>query len=168
MSTYKKLPNGDLVYATEANPMDDRSKDGQPFTSREEMMTAMRSEQYTKRKDEAYIARVQDRLAVTDFTEVSGALINEPLPMGNGSSEVDQVAAHMPEGFRSVADFMKLFKSDEYKTNPAFRLAVEGAVAAASPNWEPRTTDEAYRVTFDGSDGSGRGGNDPNNAPAEA
>src|SRR5262245_11324079 len=127
--------------------MDDRTKDGQPFASKAEMMTAMKDERY--RKDEAFEARVKARVAATDFSAVTGALINEPLPMGNVRPEIEEVNAAMPQGFQTVSDFMKMIKSPEYKTNAAYRLAVEGAIAAATPDWHPRTGEEGYSVAFE-------------------
>ena len=127
------------------NSMNDKTQDGQPFGSQAEMVSAIQDPRY--RSDRAYEARVRERVAVTD-----GSLAGEnKLNRGNVMNEVDQVAAHMPEGLQTVGEFAAIMRSHKYKTNPAYRLAIEGAVAAATPNWQPRSDDQSYRVQFDGS-----------------
>ncbi|MBU6435361.1 MAG: hypothetical protein KGS09_13210 [Nitrospirae bacterium] len=132
------------------NSMNDSSKDGQPFGSQAEMISAMQDPRY--RSDRAYEARVVARVAVTD-----GSLAGEnKLNRGNVINEVDQVATHMPEGLQTVGEFAAIMRSHKYKTNPAYRLAIEGAVAAATPNWQPRSDDQSYRVQFTGEDDSSK------------
>ncbi len=146
------------------NPMDDRSRDGQPFDSVEEQNKAMRDERY--KKDEAYQQRVIARIAATS-DDTTGVSINKSLPLSDeGLSDIEQVNPNMAWGMQTIPDFMKMIKSNEYKTNPAYRLAVEQAMQAATPDWEPRTSEAFYRVEVDPK-GEGEGG-DPSNSPAEA
>ena len=46
-----------------------------PYETKNEMISAMRDPRY--KKDEAFRAGVSARVAITDFTAVTGALINQ-------------------------------------------------------------------------------------------
>ena len=151
-----------------SNPMDNRQKDGQPFASREEVTEAMKDDRYRVQKSEDYIQRVQARLAVTDFEGLTGVSINGPqFPLTDGRPD-DEQWQNLGDGtFKDMHDAMQYFRSPLYKLSPAFRASVADAVQRSMPG-QGEAVDTALRVTFDGSDGSGRGDNDPSNSPAGA
>lgn len=120
----------------------------EPFKTRAEMTAAIRDKRYGK--DVAYEHSVRERIAITDFTAVTGALINQQHPQSNGLSDMDQVNPDMPMGYQTIADFTKAMRSERYKTDPAFRLAIEGGLIQATPNWNPRTDSETRQIQLKG------------------
>ena len=120
----------------------------EPYKTRAEMTAAIKDKRYSK--DTAYEQSVRERIAITDFTAVTGVLVNEQHPQSNGLSDMDRINESMPWGYQSVSDFTKIMRSAEYKTNPSLRLAVEGAIMQATPHWNPRTDSETRQIQLQG------------------
>lgn len=138
--------------------------DGVPFESKQTMLKAMRDDRY--KTDSHYHEHVKSRLMATDVGGVAGMSINRPLPLdGNVMSDLDQVNLNAPQGYNSIRQVVEKIRDPRYKSDPLYRLEIAGGIHAATPNYEPRTTDESYRVQFGGADGSGT---DPQNSPVEA
>lgn len=101
----------------------------EPYKTKAEMTAAIRDKRYGK--DVAYEQSVRERIAVTDFENVTGASINGSIkPQSNAPVDFQD-----GEGvFHSKAEAMLLMKSHEYKTDPYYREMVARALNASMPD----------------------------------
>ena len=101
----------------------------EPYKTKNEMLSDMRNPRY--KKDEAFRAGVSERVAVTNFEDVTGASINGSIkPQSNAPVDFQD-----GEGvFHSKAEAMLLMKSHEYKTDAYYREMVARGLHASMPD----------------------------------